>query len=157
VLEDGEIEYEFYYLPGKVMVHPALDRLTFLLEPDGVKIHWLTDAGHDRTGLAPENVTIEEKNRRGPAKLPLKPDAWNKLKLSVAGNTVTLKLNDVGIYQRDLEPTNQRTFGLFHYADDTEVRVRNAVYRGQWPTKLPTNDELLVTRPARNAAAGGGE
>ena len=44
MLEDGEIGYEFYYDPGKAMVHPGLDRLAFLLEPDGVKVHRLTDA-----------------------------------------------------------------------------------------------------------------
>ena len=37
------IEYEFFYDPDKAMVHPMLDRFTFLLEPEGVKLHWLTD------------------------------------------------------------------------------------------------------------------
>src|SRR5206468_12142464 len=55
LLEDGEIEYEFFYQPGKAEVHPALDRLVFLLDPKEAKIHWLTDAQFDRTGLAPDN------------------------------------------------------------------------------------------------------
>ena len=50
LLEDGEIEYEFFYEPGKAEVHPALDRLVFLLDPKEAKIHWLTDAQFDRTG-----------------------------------------------------------------------------------------------------------
>jgi hypothetical protein len=44
MLEDGEIEYEFYFDPDRVMVHPALDRLAFLIEPESVAIHWMTDA-----------------------------------------------------------------------------------------------------------------
>ena len=81
MLEDGEISYEFYYDPevkvaappnrnlsylganapkrtlkGKTLVHPALDRMVCLLEPDGVKIHWLTDGRWDRTGLVADNV-----------------------------------------------------------------------------------------------------
>ena len=139
MLEDGQIAYEFYYEPGKVMVHPALDRLAFLLEPDGVKIHRLTDGAFERTGLAPDNITEEPENRRGPASLPLKPNAWNRLVLKLSGDKVTLELNDQAIYERTLEPTNQRYFGLFHYADETQVRVRNVTQQGNWPRSLPAS------------------
>jgi len=139
MLEDGEIAYEFFYEPGKALTHPALDRLTFLLDPAGVSIHWLTDAQHDRTGLAPDNRTAEPAGCKGSGKLPLKPDAWNRIKVAVAGDSVTLSLNDVPIFERTLEPTNQRVFGLFHYADESEVRVRNVTYRGQWPREFPAD------------------
>ena len=137
MLEDGEITYEFYYEPGKAMVHPALDRLTFLLEPDGVKIHWMTDAQYDRSGLKPDNAAVEPDNRRGPPSLPLKPKDWNRLNLSTSGDRVALRLNGVEIYSRAIEPTNQRIFGLFHELDQTEVRVRSVTYAGQWPRQLP--------------------
>jgi len=137
LLEDGEIDYEFYYEPGKTMVHPALDRLTLLLEPDGVKMHWLTDAQFERSGLKPNNASTETENLRGPASLPLKPKEWNRLSLSLAGDRVTVRLNQTEIYTRTLEPTNQRIFGLFHYADETDVRVRNVTYSGHWPRQLP--------------------
>ena len=75
-----------------------------------------------------------------------RPRAWNRLKLSLAGDTVTLELNGAVVYERPLEPTNQRLFGLFHYADETEVRVRDIVYRGNWPRTIPA--ELLSTTPA---------
>jgi hypothetical protein len=143
LLEDGTVEYEFYYEPEKFHVHPALDRLCLLLEPKGVRVHWLTDGGSDRTGLPPENATAEPAHRRGPAELPLKAKAWNTLSLSLAGDVVTLRLNGVEVYRRPLEPTNQRTFGLFHYSDDTGVRVRNVVYKGQWPKALPPAEELF--------------
>ena len=110
MVEDGRIAYEFYYEPGKVMVHPALDRLAFLIEPDGVKIHMLTDGAFERNGLAGGNTRDEPENRRGPASVPLKPNAWNSLVLSLAGDKVTLELNGQAIYERSLEPTNQRTF-----------------------------------------------
>jgi len=137
MLEDGEISYEFFQEPGKVGVHPSLDRLTFLIEPDGLKIHWMTDAEHDRTGLLPDNVAIEPDCRRGPNKSPLRPGEWNRLKLATVGDEVTITLNDVLVYQRRLEPTNHRDFGLFHFADETEVKVRNVTYKGQWPKTLP--------------------
>ncbi len=148
LLEDGEMGYDFFYEAGKEHGHPALDRLVFLLEPEGVRVHWLTDGVHDSIGLAPDNVATEPKNRRGPTSLPLKAKAWNHMKLALAGDTVTLHLNGEVIYQRVLESTNQRTFGLFHYADETSLRVRNVTYRGQWPRRLPGADELWMPKVA---------
>jgi hypothetical protein len=145
LLEDGELTYEFYYEPGEVMVHPAIDRLALILEPDGIKRHWLTDAQYERTGLAPDNASVEPECRRGPAKLPLRPKSWNRATLSLAGDRIRLSLNDETIYERTLEPTNQRTFGLFHFAGETEVRVRNVTYRGEWPAALPSG--LLEQAP----------
>ena len=138
MVEDGTIEYEFFYREGSAHVHPALDRLSFVLQPTGVRVHWVTDRQFDRTELTPDNLSDEPNNRRGPEALPLKPNAWNRLQLSLAGDTVHLKLNDELIYTRKLEPTNQRTFGLFHYADQTEALVRNVVWRGNWPRELPS-------------------
>ena len=137
MLEDGQITYEFYYDPGKVMVHPALGRLAFLIETDGVKVHRLTDGAYERSGLTADNTREEPENRRGPASLPLKPRAWNKLDLGIIGDKVTLGLNGQPIYERTIEPENQRSFGLFHYSDLTEVRVRSVTYEGGWPRSLP--------------------
>jgi tetratricopeptide (TPR) repeat protein len=149
LLEDGSVEYEFYYEPGAALVHPALDRLAFLLAPEGVKVHWLTDGAYERAGLAPDNATAEPENRRGPEKLPLRERDWNRLRLSLTGDRVTLRLNDVEVYQRTVEPTNQRIFALFHYADATEVRVRNVRYIGEWPRELPAADRLWAKAALR--------
>ena len=136
--EDGEVSYEFFYEPGKAATHPALDRLTFLLEPDGVKVHWMTDDALERTGLDPGNAApAEPDDRRGPASLPLKEKEWNRVVVAIAGDRATVRLNDVEVVSRALEPTNQRTFGLFHYADEAEARVRNVSHAGRWPRSLP--------------------
>jgi len=138
MFEDGTIEYEFFYHEGEVHAHPALDRMAFLLEPDGVQIHWVTDGQYDRTTLAPDNEFEEPAARRGPRELPLRANAWNRLRLTLVRDTVSLHLNDQLIYERELELTNQRTLGLFHYADRTEARVRNVRWRGSWPRELPS-------------------
>jgi tetratricopeptide (TPR) repeat protein len=137
LLEDGEIAYEFYYEPSEAVTHPAVGRLTLLLEPDGVKVHRLTDAQYERAGLTPENAEPDPDGRRGPASLPLKPKEWNRAVLALTGDRLSLRLNGELVFERALEPTNQRLFGLFHYADETEARVRNLTYRGQWPHTLP--------------------
>ncbi len=145
MVEDGTIEYEFYYRAGQMHVHPALDRLAFMLQPDGVYVHWVTDGKFDRTELAPDNLFDEPQNRRGSETLPLKADTWNRLQLSLSGDIVELKLNDELIYERELELTNQRTFGLFHYEDRTVAQVRNVVWRGDWPRELPAvSDQELA-------------
>jgi hypothetical protein len=137
VAEDGTIEYDFFYKKGEACVHPALDRLAFLLDPGGVKIHWITDRRYERFEHDPTNVSQEPASQRGPSQLPLHNDAWNRLKIDVKGNVVQIALNGELIYERALEPSNQRTFGLFHFADRTEARVRNVVWRGDWPKEMP--------------------
>ena len=139
LLEDGRIEYEFYHDPGKVMVHPAVDRLAFLLDPSGMKVHRLTDGAFERSGLAPDNVCDEPESRRGSGPIPLKPQAWNHLALHLKGDVVTIELNGQVVFERRLEPENQRTFGLFHYSDETQVRVRKVTYQGGWARALPEN------------------
>ncbi len=146
--EDGTIDYEFFYRSGEVHVHPALDRLAFMLLPDGVRVHWITDGKFERTELTPDNLFDEPGHRRGPGTLPLLENGWNRVRLALAGDVVELSLNCELVFVRPLEPTNQRTLGLFHYADQTEVQVRNIVWRGNWPRALP--------RPAAQELAGPG-
>ena len=137
MLEDGTIEYEFYYAPNEQLVHPALDRLAFLLEPDGVKIHWCTDAAFDRTGLSPDNAFEEPQNRPTLNALPFQVNEWNRVKLQLTGNEVQLFLNDEIVYRRKLEASNMRRFGLFHFSEQTGVRVRHMTWKGEWPKELP--------------------
>lgn len=174
MLEDGEVSYEFYYDPevklaappnpnlsylgtgapkrtlrGKTMVHPALDRMVCLIEPEGVKIHWLTDGRWDRTGLTADNVESPDGEQ---TPVPLKPRAWNAIKLKTKGDTLTIELNGAVVLKREIEPTNLRHFGLFHYANESDARVRNIRYRGDWPMKLPSSDQQeLAGGPLRLA------
>ncbi len=188
MLEDGEIRYEFYYDPevklaapasnqfsylganapkrtvkGQTLVHPALDRMVCLIEPDGVKIHWLTDGRWDRTGLRADNVNVAVSLRDTNAnratagasrsdaatKLPLKPREWNAIKFATKGDTLTIELNGDIVFTRDIEPTNLRHFGLFHYANESDVRVRNIRYRGDWPKTLPPIQQQELAASSR--------
>lgn len=147
MLEDGTIEYEFYYREGEAAVHPALDRRAWILDSQGIQTHWITDGTFERNGLDPLNLTDEAANRRGPRSWPLKLSAWNHLRLTLAGNAVDLALNEEPIYHGELESTNQRTFGLFHWCDQTEARVRNVIWRGGWPRELPTVESQELAGP----------
>jgi hypothetical protein len=135
--EDGVVSYEFFYVKDETLVHPALGRIAFLLQPEGVNLHVLTDADSDRFGMRPDNEIQETSHRRGPETIPLKDNDWNQLELNLVGDQVRLKLNGVEICEAPVATWNQRQFGLFHYANQTDVRVRNVVYRGEWPKSLP--------------------
>jgi hypothetical protein len=145
MLEDGVFEYDFYYEKDKTLVHPAFDRLAFILDPDGVKLHVITDGPHERSGLKIGNLSEEPANRRG-GKLPLKDKSWNTMRLTLKGDTLSLNLNGEDIYQRTVEPTNQRLFGFFHYTDASEARIQKAIYRGDWAKELPKDGELLLKK-----------
>jgi hypothetical protein len=135
------------YEPGEAEVHPTLGRLAFLIEPDGVRLHWLTDGEREWTGLSVDNTIIEPFNRRGPKPLPLKTGDWNRVTIALAHDRVTLSLNAATIYQQPLESDIDPQFGLYHDRRASAVRVRNVVMTGDWPEALPTSLLAELTSP----------
>ena len=147
LVEDGSIEgMNSFTSRTEFQKHiHALDRLAFILHPSGVREHWIGDVRYDRTNVDPQNLLDVPECRRGPAEIPLNAGDWNQLKLLLRGATVSLELNGQQIYERKLESSNLRTFGLFQFLGRTGVRVRNAVMRGDWPKSLPAvSDQELA-------------
>lgn len=133
----GAVEYDFFYEPGRIETHPALDRLGFVIRPDGVHLHWITDSPFGSSDAAPDNLTFDKTWHRGSDQLPLKPGEWNHAKLELEGSLASFYLNGELVFQRETEANNRRLFGLFRWAGETEVRVRNVVMTGDWPMTLP--------------------
>ncbi len=144
MLEDGDILYDFFYEPGVSLVHPALDRWAMILSPDGVGLHVITDDGHGPPGEDPAAIRPVPEAQRGDRPLSLRP-GWNQARLSIRGDTLSLRLGGELIYQSEIPPTNRRHFGLFHFADQTAAAVRSVRHRGNWPTSLtpPARQELV--------------
>lgn len=107
--------------------------MVFCLQTDGVRIHWLTDGPFDRTDLSPENMSGVLPGINSPPPLPLNPGAWNQLTIAVNEQLATLHLNGQRICEAKIDTSNDRVFGLFHFANQTEARVRNVTMRGNWP------------------------
>jgi hypothetical protein len=149
-LQPGEaVSYEFFYQPGEVMVHPALGRLAFLLEPGGVRLHWLGGLPFDESlGLKADNAVVEPECRRGPGELPLKAGEWNQAELALDAGRLRVKLNGVLVYERPLEAAAGQAFGLFHYQDQTAARARKVVLKGDWPRKLSEAQRRNLLAPA---------
>jgi hypothetical protein len=152
-LTDGDsVEYDFLYEPGRQITHPAMDRLAFIVNPDRVRFHWITDGRYDRTELPPDNlfeevegtlrrVDPEAVNGSDDKKLPLRPGEWNHAKLTLSGNSAALEINGHRVCERILPSNSRRTFGLFYDIGEEGVRVRNVVMKGNWPEVLPSTAE----------------
>ncbi len=66
------------------------------------------------------------------------------------GHKVTVELNGQAVYERLLESSVGREFGLFHFKDQTAAQARNVVLKGRWPETLDKSQlaGLLVPDPA---------
>lgn len=145
--ENGAIEYDFFYKAGESCVSPAIDRMAFLFEPDGISLHTITDGNDNRSEIPPDNETPFLKTQTESQPLPLIENDWNRLKLTVTGDKLELFLNGTSIHRQSLNPTQPRTFGVFHYQDRTRARVRNMVWRGNWPRVMPSvSDQTLASQ-----------
>lgn len=141
-LLDGEsIEYEFHYEAGEFEVHPAVGRLALLIQPAGVRVHWITDGTREWTGLPADNALLEPLNRRGPRSLPLKDRDWNSVTLARHDDKLTVSLNDAMIYERPIDLDGDLMFGFYLDRTKSAARVRKVVMTGDWPETLP--DEFI--------------
>jgi len=145
------VRYEFFYEPGFTHVHPALGHLAILLEENDVKLHRMAKANDPAQPLPidPSNAIAEPESRRGQGKLPLVKGDWNAVELRIARDQLMVTLNGHLIFERPIEPNNDRRFGFFRYKAQTAARIRNVVLSGDWPASLPTDDILAaeITSP----------
>jgi len=151
IREDGFIEYSFWYERGVAETHPVIGRECFLLQPDSIRVHRLTDGRYETTRLRADNLQMPEDQPRHTTPLPLKSGAWNRIRIELSEATVSLNLNGVEIHSGPCrtEPA-KRFFGLFHYADQTVARVRDVRWTGDWPRQLPPlAEQQLAAYPNR--------
>ena len=156
------VEYDFFYEPKSTMVHPALDRMAFVVKPDGIQLHYVTDGRDDKTLRDKTNMRVEPTEQRERPSVLLKENQWNQARISLHGNSIQMRLNGTVVYERELSSDNQRLFGLFYFSDQTSANVRNVVLHGSWPRKLPTAAEqqlnasrdMLASRMVRDFAEG---
>lgn len=143
MLEDGVVEYEFWYSAGKADVHPTIAGDALIVQ-DGkpLEVHRLTNLSSETKNLPSDNRQAVE----GAQTPSLKGDSWNQLRMELKGDELTIQVNGVSVATLPVKvPANQRHFGLFHYSN-TEAQVRKLTYAGQWPKTLPTlqDQELAV-------------
>lgn len=135
LIENCELTYQFRYRPGSAEVHPALGRTVFLISPEGVKLHRLTDGIHDDSGLGPDA------SRPAPgfesAKIAFEPGGVHNVTLRIQGDKLSIDFDGTKLGEHTISPNNNRLFGFFHYSDRTQMRVSDVVLTGGWPKALP--------------------
>lgn len=153
-LRPGEmIRYEFYYEPGQTHVSPCLDQMAFLLEPDGVRLHWVVDQMFgDWSGLTLDNAVDSPPGRKGD-KVPLKAGTWNAVSFETSAKTLKLTVNGQVVYEGEIPEELGRRFGLFHYQDQTAARVRNVILTGPWKKTIALDDAGFASKSSSPAEA----
>ena len=63
------------------------------------------------------------------------------------GDEVRIGLNGELIFKTILDESNRRQFGLFHFADQSSVRVRNMHWTGEWPKSMDAATFPPTVRP----------
>jgi len=137
-----ELSYEFYYEPGKKVVYPSLGRIAFVLDPTGVRLHWITDIPHmSIAGLDPDNSVEMQGANPEPGHVPLKQKAWNQVTVKMDAGFAVLLVNGSQVYQHAVSEHDNRMFGFFRYRNKTAAEVRQVVLKGAWPKEL-TSEQL---------------
>jgi hypothetical protein len=154
LLEDGELEFESYYVPNDTEAHPSIGNLAWILREEGVTLHRI---GSEPSKRDEKTTSQDSLAGRTATKVPLLPNRWNAIKLRCTGDEVTLIVNDQEVGKGKLEnKPSSRYFGLFHFSNATNSKVRNIKYRGKWPTTLPAVEEQVLAGPYHRATANDG-
>ncbi|WP_422931706.1 DUF1583 domain-containing protein [Singulisphaera sp. PoT] len=153
-IQSGEtVRFEFLAEPGVVEAHPALGRLAFLLEPEGVRVRWISPHPEgDWTALEPDNAVAIPGARRGPDRLPIKSREWNHVALAILDDRMTIELNGALVYELPLAPGQSRRFGLYHDKARTSARARHIVLAGPWGDSLAAEVAGKLEAPRQGVA-----
>jgi len=137
-LEDGDVvSYEFYHEPEEFMVHPSVGRVAYLIEPNGLELHWLTGPGDHARGVDSTNRALDPGLKIHTPRPNLKPRAWNSMTVAIEKGAVHLNLNGQKLASGTLDSGPKPIFGLYHDRFREAVKVRNITLKGRWPERLP--------------------
>ncbi|EKJ98946.1 hypothetical protein RBSH_05747 [Rhodopirellula baltica SH28] len=131
IVWDARIEYEFLHDAMSADVFPCVGRKAFLIDSTGVSFHQITDGMHQQTPLRPDNRMRLESGGK-----PDMVEGWNRGELWFKGDRVIVLLNGKTIAKEQVSANESRTFGLFHYRDQTRAVVRNLRLSGDWHDSL---------------------
>lgn len=133
----------------------AIGRLALLISNQGISEHWVTDSEFDRTELRPDTTTIVAKHQRG--EIELDANQFHRVGLQVEADQVTLTLNKQLVFQRVLPAGIGRKIGLFHFADQEPLKVRDATLSGDWGGPLTSRWDDLAEPQVADLDAGAAE
>ncbi|WP_233214486.1 DUF1583 domain-containing protein [Rhodopirellula bahusiensis] len=136
IVWDARINYEFLCDEDSYAVHPCIGRTAFLITSSGVSLHEITDGLFQKTPLRPDNMKATAGGTT-----PGLVKGWNRAEVQFRGNRVAVLLNGKRIAERQIDVDESRTFGFFHFRDQTRAVVRNLHLSGDWTKSLPDLQE----------------
>jgi hypothetical protein len=129
--------YVFLYEVGKTAVYPAIGRTAYILRPSGLRLHLMTAGG--TSWKVPTDFEAPVPGAE-PTPLSLNSGDWNQVELQRNGDTLKISLNGETVFDGEAKTQlGDMVFGLFHYANNTDARIRNLKLTGPWPEELPAN------------------
>ncbi|NNJ25410.1 DUF1583 domain-containing protein [Alienimonas chondri] len=147
-LFDGDrISFEFRTVGTVATAVPSLDRIGFVLDPEGVRLRFLPvramPGWFEEDGGLSAHATVPAPGALGA--VPLIPNDWNTATLEADAERLTLSVNGTPVLERDLAAGADTPHGAAHpdrlfglvASPGREARVRNVVLSGDWPDRLP--------------------
>ena len=155
LLNGEKLDYEFFYRKGEKVVHPAIGRTAFVLQADGIQLHWMNSSNFQgraqgaNSGFDDDNQFDVPEYRKGPAALPLKDADWNKVTLERLEEVISVSLNGTKVYEYPLDEEDLTNIGFFRNRTTDAVEIKNVVLSGNWPKTLTTEmlEQLFAQKP----------
>lgn len=140
---DGEsFEYEFFYQPEKQIASPTIGHIAYIFQDENIALKWMASSDEVPSNDGSTNNQIPDKTANDPAAENLAPikleaNAWNRMQVRLEGGKVVLAIDGKDVYRRPLEKESVARFGLYCEYNKEQIRVRNAVLKGNWPAEIP--------------------
>lgn len=151
MLEDGELEYEVFWEPGRLECSPAIGKTAILLTAKGPKLQKILDQSDSAHLVAIDNP---DQILSAVSAISFRNDDWNKVRLTLQKDVATVFVNDVQVVSLKVpESPAERYFRFVRLATETGSRLRQIKYRGQWPTELPPVKDQQLSLPPDSLSA----
>lgn len=137
-LLDGEqMTFEFYHESGAYSVRPTLGRVAVLLDEKKIFKHWIT-SDNELFGIS-TTYRVPASTDEVLGEVTLKEKAWNTGKLSRDGDQVVFTINERDVLKLPVSEMFNGRFGFLNSPEQFQLKVRNVVLSGDWPTQLPAD------------------
>ncbi len=141
LLEDADLELEFYYEQNRSSLAIAIGGVLFELSPSGLQPRALQPLPKSLIRIPNQIPELRESKP-----LPLQESDWNRIKLSLRGDELSWVINDTSVGKCTLsQPKPLRHLSLCYPWMTHELSVRKLIYQGNWPKQLPMlSDQILA-------------
>jgi hypothetical protein len=137
--EGEQIEYEFFHQPDVHNASPSVGRIAYLIRDGKIALRWISTGAEARESSRESNSLGDDPAAEVLAQVKLEANSWNRVQMRLEGGKVVLSIAGTDVYRRPLEKDTVARFGFFCDPTKDQVRIRNVLLKGDWPTELPSD------------------